>query len=180
MSDYLPHAERAEVIRQYAREYGIRHFIESGTNTGDTVAILLEEFDNIVTIEIDPELTEFARERFADHPKVNCVNADSGEFIADMVPYLTEPVIYWLDGHFCGGSVRPEIDTPIREELTAALHSPAGSVILIDDARLFGGMDGHTEEYKDYPAIDWIADLVYTCELAFSVEDDIMRIVPHV
>jgi hypothetical protein len=174
----LPHAERAEVIRSYARKYEIKHFIETGTNTGDTVAILLDEFDSIVTIEIDPDLTEFARERFGDHLKVNCVNADSGEFIRDMVPYLTEPVIYWLDGHFCGGAVHPEIDTPIREELIAALQSPPGSVILIDDARLFGSMEEHTEEYKDYPEINWVCYQAVQAGYEWLIEDDIIRITP--
>lgn len=178
MSNYLPHAERAEVIRTYARKYGIKCFIETGTNTGDTVAILLDEFDQIVTIEIDTDLTEEARQRFEGVYKVDCVNADSGEFLRLLVPTLTEPAIYWLDGHYCGGAVHPEIDTPIREELAAVLQSPPGSVILIDDARLFGSMEEHTEEYKDYPEINWVCHQAVQAGYEWLVEDDIIRITP--
>lgn len=180
MSDFLPHAERAEVIRHYGQEYGIKHFVETGTNTGDTVEILINDFERITTIEIDPKLTEFARERFEGHSQINCVCADSGEFLTGFVPYLTEPVIYWLDGHFCGGEVRGEIDTPIRVELTAALKSPEGSVILIDDARLFEGMQDHTEEYQDYPPVEWIEQEALRAGFIFQIEDDIMRLIPHV
>jgi hypothetical protein len=176
MVTYLPANERVEIIRSYARQYNTRVFIETGTSIGDTVAALVNEFDVLNTIEIDPGLYRDARSRFARYAHVNCLLGDSGIWLCDLVPYLVDPVLFWLDGHYCGGPGRGEIDTPIRTELIWALQAPPGSVILIDDARLFEGMSEHTEEFKDYPSIHWVEAVAAECNYNLLIQDDIMRL----
>ena len=180
MTEPLSHFERVGVIRSYAKQYGIRNFVESGTAEGFTISHLIDDFDWLTTIEIDKGLCEAARERFKEHSKVCCVNADSGEFLKSLVPYMSKPTLFWLDGHYCGGSGRGEIDTPIVEELESVLSAPEGSVILIDDARLFKGGEDHTEEFKDYPSLDYIQYRSSLGGYDTLVFDDIMRLTPHV
>lgn len=179
MTEPLSHLERVGVIRSYAKQYGIRNFVESGTAEGFTISHLLEDFDWLTTIEIDEGLCKAARERFREHSKVCCVNADSGQFLKSLVPYMSRPTLFWLDGHFCGGPGRGEIDTPIREELDAVVHAPRGSVILVDDARLFEGMDNHTEEFADYPHWEEVQGWALRNQFNFIIEDDVMRLTPY-
>lgn len=173
--------EKAAVIRAYAQRYGIDLFVETGTSVGATVAALVNDFTSIITIEIDPETCSRARDRFSSSPNVNCICADSGVALHQLLPHFHEPVLFWLDGHYSGpGTGRGKIDTPIVSELEAALQAPHGSVILIDDARLFGGMEEHTEEFADYPDIAWVFDTAAEYEYEGSLEDDIIRFTPCV
>lgn len=181
MSAYLPLEERREVIRSYARKHNIRTMVETGTNDGDTVASLLPDMDLIYTIELDEALYQNACQRFEGDLRVRCCYGDSGIVLPYVVGHqISDPVLFWLDGHFCGGPTRGPVDTPIREELQAAVGAPWGSVILVDDARLFGGMPEHTEEFKDYPALSWVQDLAKAAGFDFSLQDDVMRLEPSV
>lgn len=172
---YLPAEQRREIIRQYGRDCGIRTFVETGTADGETVATVFTDFDLIYTIELDEYLHFQAIARFVDLPKVHCLLGDSGVILPHVVAELTEPALFWLDGHYCGGA-RGDIDTPIVAELEAALKAPAGSVILIDDARLFGGGKEHTEEFFDYPDVSWVAQTAGNHGFSFELKDDIMRL----
>lgn len=178
MTEPLPHIERVKVIRSYAEEFGLRNFVETGTAEGFTMANLIDDFDWLTTVEIDKGLCLAARERFKDHAKVCCVNADSGQFLKSLVPYMVKPTLFWLDGHYCGGPGRGDVDTPIASELCAVLQAPRGSVILIDDARLFDGMEDHTEEFSDYPHWQWVERMADICDYACIIEDDIFRLTP--
>lgn len=172
---YLPAEQRREIIRQYGRDCNLKTFVETGTADGETVATIFADFDLIYTIELDEYLHMQALARFVDLPKVHCLQGDSGLVLPQVVAQLTEPALFWLDGHYCGGA-RGDIDTPIRAELEAAMQAPAESVILIDDARLFGGGAEHTEEFKDYPDISWIEQVAGDDARHVDVRDDIIRI----
>lgn len=181
MTEPMEHIERIAVIKSYAERFGLSGtFIETGTAEGFTVSHVLDDFDNIITIELSPELHERSRERFNEHPNVRCIYGDSGAVLENFVPGLVFPALFWLDGHYSGGNTaRGEIDTPIVAELEAAVHAPEGSVILIDDMRLFGGMEDHTEEFKDYPHVDDVRALVEANRFQFMVKDDIGRCTPR-
>lgn len=174
----LPHEDRCEVIIEYARRYSLRELIESGTGEGFAVNYLLERhvFDFITTIEISPTLNQRAKDRFKDFANVACLLGDSGNLLANIVALRKKPVLFWLDGHFCGGDTRPPIDTPIREELAAAFTAPKGSVILIDDARLFEGGKEHTADFADYPSLLWVRQQAAAAGFKYSLQDDIMRL----
>lgn len=172
---FLPAAERVEIIRKYQQEYRTKWFLETGTAFGDTTAALLDEFETLITIELDPALHAQAVERFKPYRHVACMQGDSGQLLRRML--INETTLFWLDGHYCGGA-RGSIDTPIREELEGAVLAPHGSVILIDDARLFGGMSHHTEEFADYPDLEWVAEYCVDHGYIVQVADDIIRCVP--
>jgi hypothetical protein len=86
------------------------------------------------------------------------------------------PSILWLDAHYDHDGRedrRGEVDTPIREELSHALHWAAvGHLVLVDDARLFGSDEA-------YPTIDEVQRrFAAPSGYGMIVEDDIIRLIP--
>ncbi len=181
MTEPMEHIERVAVVKDYAERYSIASFIETGTAEGFMVSHILDTFDMITTIELSGQLYLNAQDRFKAWPNVNCVLGDSADWLPKLVPMYEFPILFWLDGHYSGGNTaRGNIDTPIRAELEAAVKAPKGSVILIDDARLFGGMDDHTEEFKDYPHWREVQEIAKENDFNFRIADDIMRLTPYV
>lgn len=109
-----------------------------------------------VSIELDETLCALARRRFRRHPDVEILWGDSGSLLANVVEQLTEPAVFWLDGHYSGGVTADSGgDAPILSELEAVLVSPVAHLVLVDDARLFDGTNG-------YPTMDAVSSLVAT------------------
>lgn len=181
MDLFLSPAERVAVIKGYAQRYGLTRFIETGTSSGETTNAVLPHFESIWTIELDLLLWKRAVGRFAEEAHVNCAHGDSGEILPSIVNNLRSPVIFWLDGHYCGpGSAHGDLDTPIVAELEAAVKAPQGSVILIDDARVFGeGAEHHLEpHYRDYPTLTWVENFAHEYGFDYELKDDIVRLTP--
>ena len=182
---FLPAHERVNILRDYAKRYGIRTFIESGTSVGGTTEALMGDFDRLWTIELDHGLFERARTKFAPHPRVTCMEGDSGKILPNLVPILSDPpdpILFWLDGHHSGpGSAHGDLDTPIRAELEAAVKAPHGSVILIDDARIFEGQPEHADEphYHDYPSLEWVREIAEAHGFDYEMSQDIVRLTPR-
>ena len=170
-----PHLYKRRVIRQHARQYGLRTLIETGTYLGEMIDAQLDAFERIVSIELSEELAARARARYAGIDRVEIVQGDSGECLAQVVARLDEPALFWLDGHWSGGiTARGHEDTPLRAELEAIMGSGTeGHVVLVDDARCFG-------QDENYPDVSEIHALVRQglpgC--GFVVAEDIMRITP--
>ncbi len=171
----LPGAAKRAVLLEHAARHGLRTFVETGTLKGDTVYALLPRFDRLVTIEIEPARVAAARRRFADEARVEVLEGDSGVVLPRVVAGLREAALFWLDGHFtAAGAGDPANPCPVSAELESVLVAPVrGHVVLIDDARLFDGTGG-------YPALDDVRRWVCECrpDLAWSVERDIIRLVP--
>ncbi len=153
--------------------------METGTYLGDTTAELAEVVRRVYSIELSPTLFAQAQARFAGHDNVVLKCGDSGEVLPALLQELTEPCLFWLDGHFSGGeTARGASDTPIGIELEAIIRraqaDPDGvgrSVILIDDARDFGR--------GAYPPIASLRALIDKAipDASFTVDADIIRIV---
>jgi hypothetical protein len=170
-----PDLIKYEIIREYARRYGTRVLVETGTFYGNAIFTLRHDFTLIHSIELAPALHALNTRELAHLPHIRLHLGDSASVLPDLLKDLTTPTLFWLDGHFCAGpSARGDADTPISHELGHLLAQPAaGHVVLIDDARLFTGRDG-------YPDLAELCDQVRrhrpqaTCE----VELDIIRIAP--
>jgi hypothetical protein len=105
---------------------------------------------------------------------VELLHGDSAELLPGVVEGLTEPALFWLDGHFSDGATAlGSSTTPIMAELGPILDSALPHAVLVDDARLFDGTDG-------YPELADVRSLVTERrpDLSWSVEDDIVRIEP--
>ena len=173
----MPGSLKRSTLRQYARAFDARVFVEAGTYLGETIATLRKDFERLFSIELDQTLHRDAVARFARCKNIRILQGDSGLVLSTLLPELRgQRVLFWLDGHFSGeqttGSGRPapilaEIDTI----LGAGLEMP---VILIDDARCFKG-DG------EYPTLEGLRRHVVAQRpgLTFTEHDDIIRIHPE-
>lgn len=162
-----PPTIKRDTILEYARRYGLRTLVETGTFTGDTVARLERSFDRLYSIELSDFFHERAKRRFARSSKVSLLKGNSGDVLGSLVPTLDRPALFWLDAHYSGGdTAHGPTDCPAREELRAIFASSLPHVVLIDDAREFvGGV---------YPTIDEIRAL--SAPRSVDVKNDIIRI----
>jgi len=159
-------------------------FIETGTFLGDTVDLLKNDFNQLISFELSEELATKAQNRFADIPKIKILAGDSGKLLAGVLKEIHEPCLFWLDGHYSSEfwmdnqyikTAKGEKETPVLEELESILSHPVKNhIILIDDARCFNGKG-------DYPKIKEIrAQIKNTApNYRVKVKNDIIRITPE-
>lgn len=166
------HAVKQNNIRKYQQEYDFKILVETGTYLGDTVEIQRHHFSQVYSIELGQDLHEKAVKRFERFPNVNLLLGDSGVVLADLLVSIDQPALFWLDGHYSSGiTAKGEKNTPILEELAIILSAAHIHGILIDDARLFTGVD-------DYPSIDEISSFIIGKDnrRKVTVADDIIKV----
>lgn len=173
-----PHIKKQEVLKKYAQEYALRTFVETGTYMGNMVEAMKNTFADIYSVELEDFLYKRAKKRFRRHKHIKIIHGDSGKVLKELMPNLTTPTLFWLDGHYSGKlTSQGEKDTPVYEELTQIFSSPdIGHVIIIDDARCFGSPD-----YQDYPSLSELKKFILSAHpnVQISVETDSIRITPR-
>lgn len=131
------------------REHPNKFFIETGTAKGEGVLTAIEcGFDEIYTIEANPDVFKKACEKFIDEDSVVLLMGDSGAVLPDILSHgdIDAPATFWLDAHWSEGEsdLGPGIDKcPILRDISAiGEHSIKSHTILIDDMRYFraGGL----------------------------------------
>ncbi len=163
-----PHIVKQNEIRKYKRRYGLDIFIESGTFMGEMVNAQKKYFAKIISIELSNDLYVNAVKRFNGSQNIEILFGDSGKIIGDIIPKLTKPALFWLDGHYSGGNTaKSDIETPIMDELAFIFQSKLHHVILIDDARLFIGKN-------DYPTLISLQSFAQSFQYQLSVKHDII------
>ena len=170
-----PHLVKQRALLEYAKRYGLRVLVETGTYYGDMVAAMKTHFDRIYSIELSAALYKLDVRRFRGERNIALIEGDSGVEIDKIINELKTPALFWLDGHYSGGNTaRGEKDSPISEELHAVLSQGVKHVILIDDARDFGFSPA-------YPTIEELSELVKAKREDFSVrvKNGIIRIAPN-
>jgi hypothetical protein len=171
-----PNSFKRQTIRSYAKKYGARILVETGTYLGDTVVALRYSFDKIHSIEVNPEFYSKARARFVGVDKVDLILGDSGVEVAHLVDSLDQTALFYLDGHLQHGTTATSADaSPALMELASILNAKQKShVILIDDARCF------EDPLTGYPSMQDVQALVARTrpDLKLTVEDDLIRIEP--
>lgn len=127
-------------------------FMESGTYLGETTAKAALCFDHVHTIELHPPFYHDAVKLFKNSSSVTVHFGDSAKIFTDLLPELAQDgrkILFWLDGHFMSCMDDEESEktlenneyTPILREMESIKKSKLkDSIILIDDARLFGTM----------------------------------------
>jgi hypothetical protein len=163
------------LVAKCARQFGIKTLIETGTLFGEMVEASNKVFQSIYSIELDETLFKKAAKRFNNIEHIKIIQGDSGFVLPVLLDTIDAPCLFWLDGHYSGaGTGRGEEDTPVSKELQAVLtHQYRDHVVLIDDARLFTGVDG-------YPTLEALGNMVATQRPEWLVETqhDIIRISP--
>lgn len=140
-------AVKRRLLRHYAKAHGLKVFIETGTFKGDTLAAMAAEGMRAISVELSDTLFQRAQTRFAGRNGIELHHGDSGEVLPKIVASLTEPALFWLDGHYSEGeTAHGALASPINGELAAIFDHPVkGHVILIDDAHEFIGQGGYPE-----------------------------------
>lgn len=113
-------------------------FIETGTYKGDGVEKALKAgFKTVYSIEISPQIFGETQKRFLNNPDVHLFLGNSPEVLKNILPEITEPATFWLDGHYSGGdTAKGSSWTPLIEELEIiGAHPIKTHTILIDDMR---------------------------------------------
>jgi hypothetical protein len=169
-----PQSIKRRVIKAYFDRHHLDYFVETGTYTGDTLALFETLAAHCTSIELSPEYAARAKQRFAKAKNVEVLEGNSGTLISQVLVSLTHPALFWLDGHYSGGATAGvEKHTPINEELKAILsHDVIEHVILIDDARCFDGTN-------NYPKLeDLLAEIRQNGQYNFEISMDIIRLTP--
>jgi len=168
-----PHIIKQKTIRNYAKKYKIKAFIETGTYKGKMVEAVKKDFEKIYSIELDKTLYEKARIKFENEKHIKIIQGDSGEKLFEILKTIKEPCIFWLDGHYSGDiTAKGNLNTPIFNELISIFNHPIKNhIILIDDARLFVGKN-------DYPTIEELKFFIRDNDknLELKVKSDIINI----
>ena len=170
-----PHIVKQHVIKEFAKKYHLNTFVETGTFHGDMVEAMMQSFDKIVSIELNPILFKRAKERFKTVNHVQILHGDSSRVLEDILGEIQSPALFWLDAHYSGGmTAKGEKDTPIIEELKLLLRDPGKQdVIIIDDARLFGSDPA-------YPALEELINFIKSKRdnVDIEIKDDSIRVTP--
>jgi hypothetical protein len=175
--NYAPHSVKMKAIESYLKRFDLSHFVETGTYYGDTLGYISRIDNDILctSIELSEVLHQKAQLKFKARKNVNLIQGDSGKELPELLNCLSQPALFWLDGHYSSGiTAKGDSATPISAELDAVLQHPIKQhVILIDDARCFDGHDG-------YPYLD---DLLHVVRQEGSyhaeVSTDIIRLTPR-
>ena len=115
-------------------------FVETGTFSGDTTAAVQSMFSDIYTIELSEQYYQHALSRFQDMSHIHPISGDSAAALKELAPSLSNrSVLYFLDAHWCvaQNTAGDASQCPLLKELEAIGRLNTGSLVIIDDARLF-------------------------------------------
>lgn len=170
-----PHIVKCQALAFFAKRFGLKILVETGTYYGDTIEAMRRQFDRVYSIELSKELHKKAQRRFKRARNVELICGDSAIELGKLMAHLDQPTLFWLDGHYSGDlTAKGAKDTPIYEELDHILSAPdRGHVIIIDDARCFG-VDLH------YPSLEEITAFIRSkrSNVVLVVQDDSIRVTP--
>ncbi|PIS36819.1 MAG: hypothetical protein COT35_09210 [Nitrospirae bacterium CG08_land_8_20_14_0_20_52_24] len=172
----MPHLGKKRVVSEYALRFGLPFFIETGTYRGGMIYSMLNQFEEIFSIELDEALFQKARQRFAGYDNVHLFYGQSSDVLPKILQQINRPCLFWLDAHWSGGdTAKGELETPIVDELACILthRCVMEHVLLIDDARCFTGEN-------DYPTLLTLKKVIHRFQPGwiFEVRDDIIRVHP--
>jgi hypothetical protein len=139
------HVYKKRRIKRLARAHGCDTFIETGTFYGQMVNFARGIFRKVISVEIYPPFHRENTAQFARDPDVRILLGDSGKNLPEAISLASGRILFWLDGHYSGsGTGIGDKVSPIIEELRLiARAGRRGDCIVIDDKRLFTGVDGY-------------------------------------
>lgn len=172
------------LARKIATAANIKTVIETGTYKGDTTRLVAPYFDKVITIEGDSARFHKTLPTFLKFDNIIPLQGNSRIALYSVLTRIHEPVIFWLDAHWCsGGAIEVNAqkgdECPLLDELAAIRqHSLANEhIILIDDARLFLKPPPYPHDPKQWPDINQIWEAIPPSTLT-HIAHDIIAIVP--
>lgn len=168
-------------------KFDIRLAIETGTYYGGGALQLAGIFDQVITIEHDPELHKFNVDTFGMIKKIQFMLGDSRGVFNQILPDIAEACLIVLDAHWFPTSprsgYRQEVQCPVIGEINAIkkhLRTRRQSAIIIDDASMFLGSLKRPFDAAQFPSIvDVIRELSEAMPDSFiDVLDDVIVAAP--
>ena len=137
--------------------FSIQTFVETGTSEGWTAVLAANVFPTVHTIEVNPEFYGRAVRDCRDNPRITRHLGLSVEHIPKILPCLTGPTLWYLDGHWSGSGRKFGPECPVLEEL-ALLRDRPQDVVVVDDARLFDAPPGPPHDPAQWPTMDRVVE----------------------
>jgi hypothetical protein len=119
-------------------------FIETGTLHGQTMENLSPFFEKLHTIEVYEPNHSISVKNLENISNVELHLGNSVKILPSICHDINNPAIFFLDGHWSSGHTGFEdVHVPLYDELGMIVqHMKCNCLIIIDDARLFGTVDG--------------------------------------
>lgn len=168
--------DKIEKILAAQKLFSINILIETGTYLGEMVNYVKNNFLHIYSIELSELLADEAKKKFNKFNHIEIINGDSGLVLPKILEKTGDKKIFWLDAHYSSGVTALSDnfgDTPILKELEIIFDNWVdGSIVLIDDARLFNGTN-------NYPTFDFLLKYVLEKNIGLKafIDKDIIHIV---
>jgi hypothetical protein len=159
-------------------------WVESGTYRGDTARHLAMSTrlsaKRVVTMEPSEKYFEAASLELSAFQRIETIYGESTEILPKILPDMSGPICFWLDGHFSSGDTHMGAsDTPIIEEL-AIIEQFIGEgrdmSVFVDDVRLFASQHRETddEDRSGYPPLELLTEFVARYANYWTIEHDIL------
>jgi len=163
-----------------AQAGNLKHFVETGTFQGDSLAWASQNFERVWTIEISAEYQAQAKAKVGALPNVEFLLGNSADELSKVCAQLQEPALFWLDAHAGAGYFGTEDNCPLLAELETCLAGArAPHCILIDDARAFVAPPPPPFDYRKWPSLDEVvAVALRRGGYHVTVISDVMAVVP--
>jgi len=126
------------------------YFVETGTGSGATLEIVSQYFRQCFSCDINQKAIDAAIAK--NLPNVDIRLSDSLQFLAQILPGLEDPIVYWLDAHWCGGICNCK-ECPLLAELSIIGSLRGKDVIFIDDVNFFLAPPPKPHKTSEWPTI---------------------------
>lgn len=142
-----------QLLNDNYRKYPV--FIETGTYIGETTFAMEPLFNQVYTFEIKEEFYRNVLRNYNGN-KIHFILGDSSKKFIEVLPTITSPAIFFLDGHWSAGNTgRGDKDCPLYEELSSINTLFVNeAIIIIDDMRLCGMGPRKGNEVCDWESVN--------------------------
>lgn len=140
----------SEITQRFNLEkQNYKKFVETGTHYANTIQHLIDEFEEIHSIELSIPFFNRAKTIFEKNDKVKLYQGDSMYVLPEVLKKINSPCVFFLDGHYSSeDTAKGEKEVPLLEELESIMAEFRDEcLIIIDDLRLFGTT--HNEDWGD-------------------------------
>lgn len=132
------------------KKFDITTVIELGSAVGGTTRWFCENFDKVITIEIEEQYRNVCLQRIAGYKNVESLLGSTLDVLPGVLDELTGNIIFFIDSHWGG-------DNPLPEELEIINKSGFRPVLAIHDFKVPGNPDLGFDKYGDIVyQWDWI------------------------
>jgi len=153
-------------------------FTETGTYLGETTKWAATKFDKVHTIELSDYFYNQVREELISKGNITPHLGNSIYVLPEILKSLNGNIVFWLDGHHCvPGTGGVPGSCPLLKELEIILQRNNDDIIIIDDARLLGGVGG--EEWPSFLEIFRMVENIQGQARFIQICDDNLYIIPN-